>query len=748
MVLYLAIALLSLLLGIASAQLWQLSIYALPWLMVFTATTASLYGLWWGLAAAASSSLLVLWLTELDALPLTLALLVLSAWLADQIGLSLRRAHRRAKLLAKSQQLIASALSSLPEAESRETLLAQLPRQLAALVEGGHVGVWLPAEGGFTLLVSTPALPFTQLPATGTVGRAWRQQQPVYLPEVARDPEYIPTPGVKIVSEVILPLFERGEVVALLNVDRDRRIGAEEAEGLINFAKAVSLQLERLADYRARSLMAELFAQLQHAASLSEAAGQALTLLIEALQVEAGVIWEVRGARMQALAIAGELEPPLREALSQGLPYGQGLAWQVYASGEPLITNRYPLEANTLPVLKAAGWRTLAIWPIPSSAGRSRRLLALGQRSERRWSRAELELIAAACRTVGAEFARLTAIAQHEAASRLFTALLEHPPSELYSTVLREAVAQVPGSEAGSLLVRSGERYHFQAAFGYELRALQAVSLSPEAMLQWYGQGAEAAARGEPRIMSVREQSIAAISYASAPPAIMDGAGRVNEIQANLCLPIPYRGEVLAYLNLDNLHDPDAFSDDSLQAAHFFAAQIAALLHESHTRQLLEQAALTDPLTGLPNRRAFSVRFAEELKRANRYRQPLSLAVLDLQGFKAINDHLGHAAGDEALIRVAQALVHEGRTSDQIFRWGGDEFAVLLVHTDRQGALAAANRYAQTIAEIRFELLSLKANIGLASCPEDGQTADALLTVADARMYQAKAQGLAVLAAD
>lgn len=109
--------------------------------------------------------------------------------------------------------------------------------------------------------------------------------------------------------------------------------------------------------------------------------------------------------------------------------------------------------------------------------------------------------------------------------------------------------------------------------------------------------------------------------------------------------PHPLQGEVLAYLNLENLHDPKAFGEDSLEAARFFATPLATLLHEIRTRKLLEEAALTDPLTGLPNRRAFDRFLEEELKRAERYGYPLALAVMDLRGFKQVNDRLGHAVG-------------------------------------------------------------------------------------------------------
>jgi diguanylate cyclase (GGDEF)-like protein len=742
---YPVIALGALLLGLLVGVLGYSDPYILPWFMIFTATTASLYGLGWGLLASLLSTALLLPFPGFQ--PLAVALLLLSALLANDIGQSLRKAHFKARALAHTQRLLASALEGLPQAQNRKALLESLPQSLAALGEGGHVGVWVPSPRGFRLLASVPPLALEEIPPTGVVGRAFREGKPLYIPDVRQEPSYLGAPGHQALSELALPLKLRGEVVAVLNLERDRPFSPEDVGGLSRFAQAVSLHLDRLVDLEERRFLAELSERLQSAATLEEAAQKALALLLEVLQLESGALWEVRGARLQALAHQGVKEETLLRVLQEGLPYGQGLAWQVYETGSPLFTARYAEENRVVPALKALDWRTFAALPLPSpGAPRSRRVLVVGQRAERLWCQAEVELLLLACRTLGLGLERLAEKRRHEGVNRLFLDLLEKPLEELYQRVLEEAIHQVPGSEAGSLLVLEEGQYRFKAAVGYDLPALQSVAFSPEDQLLWYGLGEGQARRGEPRIMSQEERNIPEISHRTAPPQIIDTAGRAREIQANLCLPIPYKGEVLAYLNLDNLHDPRAFGEDSLQVARFFAAPIATLLHENRTRHLLEEAALTDPLTGLPNRRAFERAFLEELKRAERYGYPLSLAVLDLQGFKAINDRLGHATGDLALIKVAEALSQERRNGDRLFRWGGDEFAALFPHTGKEGALAAAFRYARAIEALCFQGLCLGVNIGLATYPEDGTAPDALLTAADSRMYQAKAQGLSVLA--
>lgn len=716
--------------------------YELPFLMIFTATTASFYGLYWGLLAAGISALLLSLLTGLQVLGGLL--LLLSALLAYGIGSSLRRAHRRAKALAKSHQLIAAALEVLPTLENRQSLLEGLPSRLAHFAQAGHVGVWLPQEGALVLLASAPSLSIQKISTQGVVGQALREGKAVHVPDVRKESAHIAVPGIGIMAELALPLFERGEVTAVLNLERPSPFLPEEVEGLLRFAKAVSLQLDLLADLEARRLLSDLSLGLQKAHSLREASAMALSLLLKGLSLEAGVVWEARGARMEALAYQGVTEASLLEVLQEGLAYGYGLAWDVYATGKPVFTQHYSEEPRGVRALQALDWRTFVAHPVPTpGSNRSRFVLVIGTRSERTWRQAERELLMLFCRTLGIGFERLVEKFRHQGVNRLLQELLEQPSENLYQRVLEEAISQVPGSEAGSLLVLEEGLYRYKAAVGYDLEGIKSVSLSPSDMLTWYGLGVERSVQGEPRILSIEVESPAEVSHKTAPPEIMDTVGRVKEIQANLCLPIPYRGEVLAYLNLDNLHDAHSFGDDSLGAARFFASPMATLLHDSRIHRLLEEAALTDPLTKLPNRRAFDRILREELDRAVRHGYPLSLAIMDLEGFKSINDTLGHATGDLALIKVAEHLEKERRSGDHLFRWGGDEFAAIFSYSSKEEANAAIGRYTQAIESIRFENLTLRISVGLAVYPEDGTHPDALLIAADSRMYEAKARSIA-----
>lgn len=155
----------------------------------------------------------------------------------------------------------------------------------------------------------------------------------------------------------------------------------------------------------------------------------------------------------------------------------------------------------------------------------------------------------------------------------------------------------------------------------------------------------------------------------------------------------------------------------------------------------LELNAVTDPLTGLYNRRLFGESFEKELNRARRYTQPLSLVILDLHRFKEVNDKHGHPRGDEVLRATAATLKKALRTSDSAFRIGGDEFALLLPQTDSQQALALSRRvetvFAEMIRPLQLEV-TVSMDHGVAIFPQDAEQADQLIRIADERLYQQK----------
>jgi diguanylate cyclase (GGDEF)-like protein len=219
------------------------------------------------------------------------------------------------------------------------------------------------------------------------------------------------------------------------------------------------------------------------------------------------------------------------------------------------------------------------------------------------------------------------------------------------------------------------------------------------------------------------------------PRVDAEACRRVNAASM-LCVPLAHRGETVGVLKV---YSPltHHFDDGDVETLELLSELIAA--HISHAN-LYEAEALRsrrDRLTGLPNRRAFDERLAVELARAQRYNHPLSLCLLDLDGFKGINDRLGHPAGDEVLRAVAEIL-KTSRLADDCFRIGGDEFAILMPETRAEAARIAAERLATDIRDADLGDGELGASFGIATGTDPDEPA--LLEAADHALLEAKDQ--------
>jgi two-component system cell cycle response regulator len=204
-----------------------------------------------------------------------------------------------------------------------------------------------------------------------------------------------------------------------------------------------------------------------------------------------------------------------------------------------------------------------------------------------------------------------------------------------------------------------------------------------------------------------------------------------------------------------NLHGPAfanndygtfAWSNQVSRLIIMLTASVLSLALVARSQKLL-QLATRDPLTGLFNRGYVDDRFAVELSRARRYGNVLSIAVIDADRFKALNDMHGHLAGDHALRRLSELLQDSFRQSDTVGRYGGEEFVVILPETDMDNAHQKLESLRELVAATPMAVGAKKEEVqftisaGIACFPEDGNDAAQLFALADERMFQAKREG-------
>jgi diguanylate cyclase (GGDEF)-like protein len=214
-----------------------------------------------------------------------------------------------------------------------------------------------------------------------------------------------------------------------------------------------------------------------------------------------------------------------------------------------------------------------------------------------------------------------------------------------------------------------------------------------------------------------------------------------------LAAPLLGGGEVVGVLELVRGSRTAPFAPRHLDILAAAAAQAGVAVVNALRHEEVGLQAMSDPLTGLWNHGEFQARLAEEISRAQRHEHPVSLVLLDVDGFRQLNERYGHRAGDELLRQVASAVRRLLRGSDIPARYGGDDLAIILPQTTREGARVAADNLRKAIKERPFAMgqapdgVSVTFSVGVAGYPEDGQSADDIVDAVARAMTAAKAAG-------
>src|SRR6266404_5978021 len=307
-------------------------------------------------------------------------------------------------------------------------------------------------------------------------------------------------------------------------------------------------------------------------------------------------------------------------------------------------------------------------------------------------------------------------------------------PSQTYASILLQA-ADLVDAERGSLLLfdESANMLRMTASRGIRASISEVGSIA-------LGEGIAGSVlrAGRPMVASIDD-----LGRTSLPE-------RGYKTKSFISYPISIGSRRFGVLNLADKTGGGAYDANDLSMIESVAPQIALAIERAAWQQRANQyqvMSITDPLTGLHNRRYLEARLAEELSRSKRYDYPLSFMMIDIDDFKLYNDRNGHQAGDRALEITAQCLRAALRKVDVASRYGGEEFSILLPQTDLQEAGVIADRIRRKINDTPFThgksqpLGAVTVSIGLSAFSATLDSAEAIVRAADRALYHAKSHG-------
>jgi diguanylate cyclase (GGDEF)-like protein len=426
--------------------------------------------------------------------------------------------------------------------------------------------------------------------------------------------------------------------------------------------------------------------------------------------------------RLEAV-VAFEDGPPESRAPADGL------AEHVLRTRSPLrIARNFSEVAKRLGIACNAGIRAWAGVPIYFSGGAMGVLAVADFEREDALDERQFQLLQVLAGEAAAaiENARLFQREQRRARhltllneiGRKATAVLS--PSDLLSDICQQignafgydlVCVGTTGSDKGELVVEA------QVGYGADLLGVRFK----------FGEGLPgiAAESGEPVLANVVERDRRYIR-------LHRGA------RSALSLPLRYRHETLGVLGIESFRE-HSFSEQDVLTLQTLADQLAIALHNARAYQVAREQAITDGLTGLKTHRYFMEALDAEWRRATRSGRSFSLIMMDLDGFKQVNDRYGHLEGDKVLMAVGQLLEARSRQSNVVARYGGDEFATLMPEATLPQAEIVAERVCQGVCGNAYLAgHGVTASSGLATFPQHGSTPEEILKVADSGVYLAK----------
>jgi diguanylate cyclase (GGDEF)-like protein len=241
-------------------------------------------------------------------------------------------------------------------------------------------------------------------------------------------------------------------------------------------------------------------------------------------------------------------------------------------------------------------------------------------------------------------------------------------------------------------------------------------------------------------------EGVAGQAFQEAKPIILNNTkGKKEFIEADssfvrsiACIPMLVYNEAIGVINVTNKRDDTHFTEVDIEMLKAVTDQAAVAINKAQ----LQEMAITDYLTGLYIRRYFMSRLQDELIRSERYNKTFSIAMVDIDKFKNINDTYGHSAGDRVLKAAGEFFKENLRQTDVVARYGGEEFVICFPETNKKVAHILAERLRKRFSRIRLDKWPrLTISLGITTYPEDGRDIETLIKNADSAMYAAKQNG-------
>ena len=541
--------------------------------------------------------------------------------------------------------------------------------------------------------------------------------------------------GVDSLTAVSLQTRENNFGVVLLPQGERQALGSSQVRLLLGVAMQIGLTLENyvvMNDAKRRTREYELLTQMGQVISSRLDPDEVLL----SIQKELGMLFDTETfyvaflandeVRFEFESVKGEVRP------KRSRKTANALTEYVIRSGQPLLVRsdmekvRARLGLTFVPDIPAKSYCAVPICINNQAIGM---LAAMNFDREFVYEQRDLELLQTAAGQVAVAFENARLFKEQHRRSRYLAFLNSVSKTAISSQDAEQMLAEIAGE--------------IQHTFEFDhigIGMLDYVTKEIEIKVE-----AGATASGAGKRVPLGAGLLGRCARTNEMVLVQDGESKLASLMPDarsvLCLPLTYGESLLGVLNVESRREK-AFADQEVLILRTLADLLATALHNAYVFQKLQQQSITDSLTGIKTRRFFLENLQTEWKRASRSGRPFSVALVDLDKFKAVNDTSGHLEGDLVLARVGRLLEQKSRQSNVVARYGGDEFVILMPETGVEQAQILSERLRLWLAtDPMLSERQVTGSFGVGTFPLHGATAEEVLRVADAGMYVSKRAG-------